>query len=121
MKKIKFTRKIFSKDIITEYPNTVFIKDYKSAFIGISESNQSVYNSFLLYDILYQNHVPNGFEPKTVTHSEICHNCFEEIDFLDQLWKENYGDRSPIISRDYIFHRDKLKKTREGKWYEINL
>ncbi|WP_284462994.1 hypothetical protein [Chryseobacterium sp.] len=121
MKKIKFTRKIFSKDIITEYPNTVFIKEYESAFIGISESSQTVYSSFLLHEIIYQNYVPNGFEPEKETQSEICNNCFEEIDFLDQLWKENYGDKSPIISRDYIFYRDKLKKTQEGKWYEINL
>jgi hypothetical protein len=118
---IKVKRYNYTEDLAYDNLNVLIIDDLKEAFIGITENGRAAYLSELLIKILEKKYIPQGFEPDHQKSFEIMLICSKEIDSLESEWNQMFQDKSPVISRNEPFYRVKLKKIKEGKWFDLPL
>ena len=118
-KKVK--RHNYSEDFAYENSNILIFDDFQQAFIGITEDGKAVYHIEPLINILEKKYIPQGFEPESGKSYEIRELCIKEIDSIESGWNEMFQDKSPIISRNEMFFRIKIKKIKEGKWFDLPL
>lgn len=118
MKKQKITRRDFTKKLITDYKESIFLDEdglYNDAVIGVTTDKRIVYNYYSIRDILFLEHLAKvynyqvDFELTDGDYQKIEQSLRDVIIITHQI----YGKKSPIFCKDQYFIKNKLPTLKE--------
>ena len=120
MKKIEFTKRNFSQELLSDYPDSIFIDsqyNFNDAIIGVTDDGRIVYATYHMDAVIFSDDEENGYDYTEDFDNE--DNYFDyvrqEVSMTQDAYGSTYYKNPPIFCDDGEFLENTYRLLKENE------